>query len=70
MKLTRKAKIRIRKGVTIARGVFLGLFLVFMGLTICSADSESLVFPIVCFVISMVCFGVCYLLDELLWQTS
>lgn len=68
--MTKKTKIKIRKGISFARGLFLVLFGICITLVVVSIDSESLVFPLVCFGIGIVCFGISYALDWLLFETA
>ena len=70
MKIAKKTKIKIRKAVAFARTAFLMLFFLFVALAICSVDSESLKFPIICSIIGVICFGISYILDHLLFETA
>lgn len=70
MKFSRKTKIRIRKAFAFARTLFLVLCLICIALVVCSVDGESLVFPIVCFIIGAACFGISYAIDQILWETA
>lgn len=70
MKVSRKTKIRIRKAVSFIRTALFWIALICIGLTICSVDGPSLLFPIIYFVIGMVCAAISYVLDYLLWETS
>mgnify|MGYP006361036969 CR=1 FL=1 len=69
MKITRKTKIRIRKTVAFFRTLLFGVALLCIAFTICSVDGPSFVFPLVCFGIGVVCFGISYVLDCLLFET-
>lgn len=69
MKLTRKTKKRIRWAIAFIRTLFLTLFGIFIAFAIGSIDSASLIFPLGCFGISLVCFGISYALDRLLFET-
>ena len=68
MKLSRKTKRRIRKGITFARNLFFILFGIFVMLTICSASGEHFEFTTKCFGLAVVCFGVSYILDCLFFE--
>ena len=70
MKVTRKTKIKIRKAIAFARNLFLVICGIGMLCTICSVDGPSILFPIISMVIAVVCFGISYLLDKLLWETA
>jgi ABC-type uncharacterized transport system permease subunit len=70
MKLSKKTKIRIRKAIAFARTTFLVLFFICLGLAIGSIDSESLIFPLMCFGIGLVCFLISYAFDILLFETA
>ena len=61
---------KIRKIVTLARTVSFILFITLFGLSVLAMDGDNLVFPIVCFVISILCFGISYVLDYLLAETG
>lgn len=65
-----KLKIRIRKAVAFTRTLFLVVFLFFVGLAVCSIDGESFLFPAICFGVSVICFGISYALDRLLFETE
>ena len=66
----KKTKIRIRKVVAFARTLFLLLCGVFFALVIATINSESLVFTAICFGIGVICFGISYALDCLLFETA
>lgn len=68
--MTKKTKIKIRKTIAFARTLFLYLSILSLALTICSADGPSLKFPIICTIIGIVCFGISYGLDQLLFETA
>ena len=68
--MTKKTKIRIRKTVGFVRTTLFVIALIFMVLVICSVDGPSILFPVICAGIAVVCFGISYLLDELLFQTA
>lgn len=70
MKITRKTATRILKAIAFARTTFFVLFFVFLSLSVCSGDAESLVFCFVCFGISVICIGISYGLDWLLFELS
>lgn len=67
MKLSKKARIRIRKAVAFARILFFALGLICLSLSVCSVDGPNFTFPMVCLIIGVLCLGVSYLLDRLLW---
>ena len=64
--MTRKTKIRIRKTVEFARTLFLIICGICVFLTIASVDGPSIWFPIVCFAVGSICFGIAYFFDYLL----
>lgn len=66
----RETKIKIRKAITFARTLFLLICVSFIGMTIASVNGDSIAFPIICFGIAMVCFGISYGLDCLLFETA
>lgn len=68
--ITRKTKIKIRKAVAFARNLLLAVFGICTLLGIMSVDGNSLLFPAICFIIGFVCFGISFILDQLLWQTA
>ena len=68
--MTRRTKIRIRKAVAFTRTLLLVLALLCVALTVCSVDSNNIMFPLVCFGIGTVCFGISYALDYLLFETA
>lgn len=68
--IKRKTKIKIRKALSKVRAFLLIVFGVCLFLTVCSVDGESLIFPIVCFGIGVVCFGISYAIDWLLVETA
>jgi 4-hydroxybenzoate polyprenyltransferase len=68
--MTRRTKIRIRKTVEFMRTLFLILALLGIAFAVASADGYSLKFPIVCALIGVVCFGISYALDCLLFETA
>lgn len=64
--MTRRTKRRIRKAVMFARGLFLGLFAVFILLFIMTANGPNLWIPIGIFAAAIVCFGISIFCDCLL----
>lgn len=54
---------RIENYIAKGRTIFLIGFAISVFLTYCSIDGENLTFPIVCFVIGIICFGISYTLD-------
>lgn len=68
--MTKQTKIKIRKAVAFARTLFLYLCILSIALTICSVDGPSFKFPIICTLIGIVCFGISYALDQLLFETA
>lgn len=68
--MTRKTKIRIRKAVAFARKLCLVIFGICLLLTVVSVDGPSIWFPIACFAVGTVCFGIAYFFDYLLWDTK
>lgn len=63
-------KKKIRKAMKFARGFFLALFGICALLVIISVDGPSIWFPLVCAVVGIICFGIAYAIDYLLWETS
>lgn len=68
--IKKETKIKIRKVISFIRTFFLALFVLCIFLMIASVEGPSLLFPIICFIIGMLFFGIAYFLDWLLWDTS
>ena len=68
--MKKQTKIRIRKAVSFIRTLFLCLALLGIGFAICLADDLSLIFPLGCVGISLVCFAISFALDHLLFETA
>lgn len=60
----------MKKLIAFTRTLFFVLAILCIAMTICSADGPNIIFPIICFIIGIICFGISYTLDKLLWQTG
>ena len=68
--MTKKTKRMIRKTIIFARGFFLSLFGVCLLLVIMSADGPYLWFPITCSIVGILCFGIAYAIDYVIWWVN